>query len=329
MISLFEKLKQSLITDSIFDDEEVMLDDVTTTVYNADILNINSLFRKSYKIQDKKSYDINDACAYVEKNSIFINHDQVVHLDDTPINKFYNNTTDLYVGGLLKCIGGSEVLSDKTIAKNIICTSLITQGKSLFKDLHILCTNDIKFKKGKINKNSIQNVSFQYSTNNKEFDNVFIKILSKSTRILYINSLSIPKFKNMRCNCDEIIITGPDIFKNAANELNRFFSFPFTCNVYEYGINKDIVIKNFNILKTLGSYKYKVDDDVFLKILKDSNLTDLIDISKCPYLKCLKITDCEYTLQFDNGDKKYNTKNILSMYKNVYTKDRWRVSIYK
>lgn len=334
MIRLTDRLKKCLYNESLLDDEDMMLDNVDNEAYNNSIKNQNSPFRSSFMIVDMgttKHIPADEVNTYVDNKSVNILNKYVLHCDDRKLSDFFPKRNELSIAGLLNITNGSDTLSKDTIADKVYCKSLRVSHKSVIKNLHMIVSDNIKFdKKSNIKIFAPDVCMFGDSINSKEFHNVFLKIENPKVKSLKISSIAIPIFDDFRCNCKKLSIYHPNIFKNSEKNLANLFEFPYKCDVLEYGIGRDLIIKNFKALEALAiSRKYKLDCETAYKIKDDAKLTDFLNISNMPYLRCIEIFDSDCILQFDRGDKEYDFGNMLGMSKNVYTKDNWRVTIRK
>lgn len=326
MKRLVDKLRESLL-----DNEEELSNNSDIIIYNKDLNDPKSTFRKSYKIVDLRTDKpcVGEVC-YFEDNTININYEYVTHVDDKGIDKFYN-ADKLRIAGVLSVENNHNILSSDNIASKIECCAFRAKGPSVIENLNILLSDTLKFDNDYYVRVLNPACHFSNSMDCKYFNNVYIKFNTRMPKKITITSNGIPVFKNFRSNCEQIIIQNNDLFKYAEKDLNKLFIFPFNTTLKEYGIERDVTIKNLKmLLSMLTSRKYKWCPSYNVFGLSETKLKDIIDVSKCPYLECIYFTDGVNCVQFDRGNKKkYRKGNVLDWDQDIYTSDGWRVSIYK
>lgn len=326
MKRLVDKLRESLL-----DNEEELSKNSDIIIYNKDLNNYKSNFRQSYKIVDLRTdKPCEGEICYYDKDAININYEYVVHVDDKCISDFYN-VNKLRVAGVLEIENGYDLLCSDNLADKVECCSFISSHANVFKNLNLTISDKLKFDNDYYVRVLRPSCNFSGSGKCKEFNNIYIKFDSNYSKRIIITSQGVPKFNNFRSNCETIDIQHNDMFKYADKSLNDLFIFPYNTTLKEYGIERDVTIKNLKMLMSMiVSRKYRWCPGYNIFGLKETKLKDIIDISKCPYLECLKLTDGVNCIQFDRGNKKkYRKGNILDWDRDIYTSDGWRVSVYK
>lgn len=321
MISLVDRLKETLWNESLLDDEEELLDNIENVTYDSDLKNPNGQFRRVFKFHDSLNK------SYYKDNTINIISNNVIYNGGPSVVDIYPNTKKMKINGTIS-MNKTGIINQDIITKKLECVSLNTKDCGLFKDLNILISTKLKFESISDHKPISTCV-----LNNKgpiEFNNVFLKFDNNLNKILLLTPY-LPIFNNFRSNCKLLIIHHSNIFENIKKDIKKIFKFPYTTTLSEYGVKNNVEIKNFRQLRSmLSSYKYKYIEDSIFDVNDNFKLNDLIDLKDAPFLNCIIITDGVDCLQFDKEDHKYNDHgNILGQIKNVYTKDKWRVTIFK
>lgn len=324
MKGLVDRLRESLL-----DDADELIAKTDFEVLKSHFNDPESPWRQYFKIckntllnqcdkQDTK-FELDDKNLIIMNPIVNCTYNQVIQ------NLLDRNNMTIY--GEFNFMNFKGDMNSDILPKSIKCCSLKTKNISNFKNLKIVIDNDMRFNGQKYTSPPSVCV-FGASMDRKVFNNVFIK---SSTKNLMIMTNKFPQFNNFKCTCEYIYINGPRIFDESIKEINDIFAFPFNITVNEYGLEKELIIRDFKSLLSLTkSRKYKVsNNDTGMFKLSDVKLSSIFDLSKSPHTKCIVVSDGDNILQFDNGQSKYNKGNLLGSQKNIYTKDGWRVSIYK
>lgn len=312
MKGLLSKLRESL-----FDDEDEILSKSENDIYNITLQDPTSPFRNSFKISETSSVRYNNGIINIIGN--------VFHDDNKSINYFFPHAQKLNISGYLNIKQNPE-LNSTSIINKIECTSLNISSCKKFNQLHITINNKQNSKRGLF---SMYPCVFYNFANQMLFNDTYLKFNNIDKKI-HMFTPKIPIFNEFRSNVETLLIYDKNIFKNIKNTLNDIFIFPFKTIVKEYGKEIDYEIKNFRMLRSMiSSYKFKYCGQPIYNI-RDIKFIDILNISRCPYLHCVILTDGIDCLQFDREDKICNKHgNILNQTKDIYTKDGWRITLFK
>ena len=303
-----ERLLDKCIIESLLDDEDDILDNMDSVVYDDMIKNPNSNFRTDFGLYDhdrlkKSHFEVGNS--FYKDHTLGLSSRYVDQKTNISLKTYFPNLNSLKCGVYLNSARES-IITDKSLANDVTCCQFVVKYGIGLSNINIHINPKQIEKELKIFTTNITNTVVLEGYGNMTLNNVNIEwdrnTLEVNRMILFRFFHDLPELKNVTGNAYGIGFYDSSFFDyDSLDKMFPIFEWPITVRVRDHktGNDKDIVVKNLKKAKAIcnNSKRYTLITQAF-KLKPNAKVTDVIDISKLKDVKYVSFRDNNVRLVF-------------------------------